>query len=143
MATYRVREGQQLANEADGGVYEGGATVDLSEAEADNWIKAGVLVDPEGPEPEPVVVLESTPPHEPGDAVDGEVAESGVQELDYGEEPAVEEPAAEEVAAETEEEEGPPRPSASAPKVDWEDYVEAMGGDPTDMTKAELQAWEP
>jgi hypothetical protein len=131
MATYRVREGQQLANETDGGVYEGGATVDLSEAEADNWIKAGVLVDPEGPEPEPVGVMEATP-HEPGDAEDGAVAESGVQELDYDE--------AEEVAVEAETEEGPARPAAAAPKAEWEDYVEQLGGDPTDMTKAELQA---
>jgi hypothetical protein len=93
-----------------------------------------VLVDPEGPEPEPVTLVESTP-HEPGDAVDGAVAESGTQELDYGEaEPAVEE----EVAAEAETEEGPARPSAAAPKAEWEDYVEQLGGDPTDMTKAEL-----
>jgi hypothetical protein len=132
MPEYRVRAGQQLANETDGGVYEGGASVELSEAEADNWVKAGVLVDPEGPEPEPPTVVESTP-HEPGDATDGAVAESGVQEVEP-------EPEVEEVEAETEEEEGPVRPSVSAPKADWEDYVDALGGESGALTKTELQA---
>ena len=66
---------------------------------------------------------------EPGDAVDGAVGESGVQEVE-----------AVEPEPEPEVEPRPGRPSVGDPKADWEDYVESLGGDPFGMTKAELQA---
>jgi hypothetical protein len=130
MPAVRVRRGQQLAN-PEGGVYEPGTEVELGDFEADQAIRMGVAIAAGEPEPEPEAVPEPEP-FEPGDAVSGAVAESGVQVIEEAEP----EPEAEVEA----EEAGPVRPNTGDPKADWEDYVEALGGDPTDKTKAELQA---
>jgi len=127
MPTVRVLPGQQLAN-PEGGVYEPGTEVELGDAEAADATAMGVCIDAAEPDPERHPVPEPEP-FEPGDATDGAVGESGVQEVEP--EPEAE---AEQVEA------GPTRPATGDPKAAWEEYIEGLGGDPTDMTKAELQA---
>ena len=128
MPTVRVLPGQQLAN-PEGGVYEPGSEVELGDTEAADAITMGVCVDAAEPDPEPPAMPEPEP-FEPGEAVDGAVAESGFQEVEEAEPEPEPEPQPEPTG----------RPATGDPKADWEDYVESLGGDPTGLTKAELQA---